>query len=131
MDQAREEIGAAGGDVVCVFQYRAEPTRNFCRRRGVDLDCLGDPDREAYAAVGLERGSLKKFAGPQMVKRMVGAATSGHIVGDPKGGDVTQLPGTFVVASDGLIAFAHYNEDSADNPPNEAVMEAVREAART
>jgi hypothetical protein len=41
------------------------------------------------------------------------------------------LPGTFVVASDGLIAFAHYNEDSADNPPNEVVMDAVRKAART
>ncbi len=131
MDQAHDEIRAAGGDVVCVFQYRAEPTRNFCRRREVDLECLGDPEREAYDAVGLEGGSLKEVAGPQMVKRFVGAATSGHIVGDPKGGDVSQRPGTFVVASDGRTALAHYNEDSSDNPSNDEVLAAVREAAGT
>ncbi len=130
MDQAREEIRAAGGDVVCVFQYRAEPTRNFCRRREVDLDCLGDPEREAYAAVDLQRGSLKDVAGPQMVKRFVGAATSGHVVGDPKGGDVSQLPGTFVVSSDGRTVLAHYNRDSSDNPSSDVVIAAVREAAR-
>lgn len=129
MDQARDEIRAAGGDVVCVFQYRAEPTRNFCRRRGVDLECLGDPRRQAYREVGLERGSVKEYLSPQMAKRFVGAATSGHIVGDPRGGDVTQRPGTFVVGADGRVAFAHYNEDSSDNPPNEAVLAAVREAA--
>lgn len=115
--------------MVCVFQYRAEPTRNFCRRRKVDLDCLGDPDREAYVAVGLESGGLKELVGPQMVKRFVGAATSGHVGGNPKGGDVAQRPGTFVVASDGRVALAHYNRDSSDNPATDAVIAAVGDAA--
>jgi peroxiredoxin len=129
LDQAREEIRAAGGDVVCVFQYRAEPTRNFCRRRKAEVECLGDPDREAYAAVGLEHGGLKEVVGPQMVKRFVGAATSGHIAGGPEGGDVSQRPGTFVVGSDGRVALAHYNRDSSDNPKMDVVLEAIREAA--
>ena len=64
-----------------------------------------------------------------MVKRFVGAATSGHLAGNPKGGDVAQRPGTFVVASDGRLAFAHYNRDSSDNPPTDAVIAAVRESA--
>lgn len=129
MDQAREEIGAAGGEVVAIFQYRPEPTRNFCRRRGVDLDCFGDPDRDGYAAVGLEQGLVKEYLGPQMVKRFAKAAASGHVAGNPKGGDVSQRPGTFVVAPDGRVALAHYNRDSADNPSNEAVIAAVRGAA--
>lgn len=129
MDQAREEIRAAGGDVVAVFQYRAKPTRNFCRQRGVSFDCLGDPERDAYGAVGLERGSVKEYLGPQMAKRLIGAATSGHVVGDPKGGDVSQRPGTFVVGPDGRVRLAHYNRDSSDNPPNEVILDAVREAA--
>lgn len=129
MDQAREEISRLGGDIVTIFQYRAEPTRNFCRRRGVDLDCLGDPDREGYHAVGLERGSLKDYAGPKMATRTVKAIASGHLVKSPKGGDVAQLPGTFVVDPSGRVAFAHYNRDSSDNPANEPVIAAVREAA--
>ena len=129
MDQAHDEIRAAGGDAICVFQYRAAPTRNFCRRREVSLDCLGDPDREAYRAVGLETAGLKEVAGPRMAKRLLGAATSGHIVGDPKGGDVSQRPGTFVVATDGRVVLAHYNRDSSDNPATDSVIAAVREAA--
>jgi peroxiredoxin len=129
LDQARDEIRAAGGDVVAVFQYRAQPTRNFCRQRGVELECLGDPRREGYAAVGLEKGSLKEYVGPQMLKRAVDAATSGHLVGDPQGGDVSQRPGTFVVARDGRVVLAHYNRDSSDNPPDQPVLAAVREAA--
>jgi peroxiredoxin len=129
LDQARDEIRSAGGDVVAIFQYRAKPTRNFCRQRGVELDCLGDPRREAYAAVGLEKGSLREYVGPRLAKRAIQAAASGYVAGDPQGGDVSQRPGTFVVGRDGRLALAHYNEDSADNPSNETVIEAVREAA--
>ncbi len=129
MDQARDEIRELGGDVVAVFQYRAEPTRSFCRRRGVHFDCLADHDREGYAALGLERGSLKDYGGPQMAKRTFQAIRSGHLVKSPRGGDVAQLPGTFVVGADGHLAFAHYNRDSADNPANEPVIAAVREVA--
>lgn len=114
---------------MAVFQYRPEPTRNFCRRRGVDFDCLGDPERQSYAAVGLEQGSAKEYLGPHMAKRALEAARSGHVVGNPEGGDVSQRPGTFVVAEDGRVVLAHYNRDSADNPANESVLDAVREAA--
>ena len=114
---------------MAIFQYRAKPTRNFCRQRGVELDCLGDPRREAYAEVGLEKGSLREHLGPRLAKRAIQAAASGHVAGDPQGGDVSQRPGTFVVAPDGRLALAHYNEDSADNPSNETVIEAVRNAA--
>lgn len=125
MDGARDEIRAAGGDILAVFQYRAQPTRNFCRKRGVDLECLGDPDRRAYKSVGLERGSLVQFLGPQLMPKYIGAVRKGSLPGIPVG-DTAQLPGTFVVGADGLVAFAHYNKDSGDNPPLEDVLAAVR-----
>jgi peroxiredoxin len=128
LDEAHDEIRAAGGDVVAVFQYRAGPTRNFCRQRKVDLDCLGDPDRQAYHAVGLEQGSLMEVAGPQLVKDLVRAGRKGSLPGIPVG-DVTQRPGTFVVAPDGRVALAHYNRDSSDHPPMGVVMDAVRSSA--
>lgn len=128
MDEAREEIAAAGGDVVCVFQYRAAPTRNFCRQRKVELECLGDPEREAYHAVGLERAGLKDLYTPRVGIATLRAARKGAVVGDPQGGDVKQMPGTFVVGTDGRLRFAHYNRDQSDNPPMKRVLEAVRAA---
>jgi peroxiredoxin len=128
LDQAREEIREAGGDVVSVFMYRAQPTRNFCRQRGVQLECLGDPERAGYGAVGLERGGLKELYTPRVGLRALSAARKGAIVGKPEG-DTRQMPGTFVVGRDGRVVFAHYNRDQSDNPPTERVVEAVRAAA--
>ena len=128
MNGAREEIREAGGDVVAVFQYRAQPTRNFCRKRNVEFDCLGDPDRVAYRAVKLEKGSLREWAGPQLFVRspttFLRRGGGLHSVDE-----MAQRPGTFVVGADGRVVLAHYNEDSADNPSNEAVLAAVRAAA--
>jgi peroxiredoxin len=128
LGKAHEEIRALGGDVVAVFQYRAEPTFHFCRKRGAPFDCLGDPERDAYRAVGLEDGGLLEYMGPRAAVGWLKAASHGNFGGAPKG-DVAQRPGTFVVAPDGTVAFAHYNRNSADNPSNDQVIEAVREAA--
>ena len=124
MGEHHEEIREAGADVVAIFQYRAEPTYHFCRKRGVPFDCLGDPEREAYHAVGLERGSAKEYIGPQLVKGFVRAARHGAFGGVPKG-DVAQRPGTFVVSPEGKVLYAHYNKDSSDHPPLDDVLAAV------
>jgi peroxiredoxin len=43
----------------------------------------------------------------------------------PKG-DVAQRPGTFVIARDGTVAFAHYNKDSSDNPATAELLRVVK-----
>ena len=130
MGEAHEEIRALGGDIVAVFQYRAEPTFHFCRRRRAPFDCFGDPDREAYRAVGLERGGPLEYLGPRAALGWVRAAAHGQFGGVPHG-DVAQRPGTFVIAPDGTVALAHYNKNSADNPRMEDVIAAVRAASAT
>jgi peroxiredoxin len=125
LDEALEEIREAGGDVVCVFQYRAAPTRNFCRQRGVQLACLGDPELKGYDAVGLERGGVKELASPKVALGALRAASKGQLPGKPEG-DRLLMPATFVVGADGKIVFAHYNRDQSDTPPMEPVLEAVR-----
>jgi peroxiredoxin len=125
-----DEIRDAGGDVLAIFQYRAEPTFHFCRKRDVPFDCLGDPEREGYHAVGLERGPAREYAGPQLAMAFLRAARKGAVVGNPQGGDVAQRPGTFVVSSEGTVLYAHYNKDSADHPRIKDVLDSVRRAAR-
>jgi peroxiredoxin len=129
LDRAHEELRSAGGEVVCVFQYRAQPTRNFCRQREVELECLGDPDRAAYDAVGLERGGVRELATPKIGIAAIRAAREGALVGDAKGGDRRLMPATFVVGRDGRVLFAHYHRDQSDNPPVEPVLDAVRRAS--
>jgi peroxiredoxin len=127
LDRARDQIHEAGGDVVCVFMYRAEPTRHFCRQRGVQLECLGDPEREAYRAVGLERGGARELYHPRTAVGVFRAAARGAVMGKPEG-DTRQMPGTFVVGRDGRVLFAHYNREQSDNPPVKEVLQAVRSA---
>ena len=131
MGEHYEDFRAAGGDVVAIFQYRADPTYHFCRKRGVPFDCLGDPEREGYHAVGLERGPAREYVGPQLARGFLRAARHGAFAGNPQGGDVAQRPGTFVVASDGTVAYANYNKDSSDHPPLEDVLGAVRSLSGT
>jgi peroxiredoxin len=111
-----------------VFMYRAQPTRNFCRQRKVELECLGDPERSAYHAVGLERGGAKEMLAPRVALATLRAARQGAVAGKPVG-DTRQMPGTFVVARDGGVAYAHYNRDQSDNPPMDEVLAAVRASA--
>jgi peroxiredoxin len=125
LGEAYEEFRKSGGDVVAIFQYRADPTFHFCRKRGVPFDCLGDPEREGYHAVGLERGSAREYIGPQLAKGFLRAARHGGLPGVPKG-DVAQRPGTFVVSSEGKVLYAHYNKDSSDNPPLDDLLAAMR-----
>jgi peroxiredoxin len=129
LGEAHDEIRAAGGDVVAIFQYRADPTFHFCRKRKVPFDCLGDPERAGYQAVGLERGPAREYIGPHLAKSFLRAARHGHITtGNPQGGDVAQRPGTFVVSPEGRVLYAHYHKDSADNPPVAEIVAALRAA---
>jgi peroxiredoxin len=125
LGEAHEEFRKAGADVVAIFQYRAEPTFNFCRKRDVPFDCLGDPLREGYRAVGLDRGSPREYVGPQLAKGFLRAARQGALPGNPQGGDVSQRPGTFVVSPEGKVLYAHYHKDSADNPPISEILGAL------
>ena len=111
--------------MVSVFQYRAEPTRNFCRQRKVELECLGDPAKEGYDAVGLERGGVKEIASPKVALGALRAASKGQLPGKPEG-DRLLMPATFVIGTDGKVRYAHYNADQSDNPPMDAVIEAVQ-----
>jgi peroxiredoxin len=125
LGEAHEEFLAAGADVVAIFQYRGQPTKNFCRRRGVPFPCLGDPERHLYHAVGLERGTMREYIGPQLAKGFVRAARHGAFAGVPKV-DVAQRPGTFVIGRDGKVAYAHYNKDSSDNPDTAELLQVVK-----
>jgi peroxiredoxin len=126
MGRAAGEFDAAGAEVIAVFQYSAEATRDFCASRKVPFECLGDPLREAYGEVSLGRAKRKQVLSLKIARRYVTALGVGAVGAGAKGGDMAQLPGTFVIDREGRVVLAHYAESSADNPPVATVLAAVR-----
>ncbi len=94
-------------------------TNLFCAERDLGLPflCLSDPQRSAFTAYGLSRvGPLELFT-PHVVARGIQATLHGHFVGMPKG-DLFQMPGVFIVDTEGIVRYAHRSKDMSDNPPN-------------
>jgi hypothetical protein len=78
---------------------------------------------------GLKRGSLRQVLGPQVYLRWTKARLLGAMPfpSAKLGEDVMQMPGTFVVDTDGIVRYAHRNRDVTDNPPNEEILAVLRE----
>lgn len=125
---ADDEIRAAGGRTVAIFQYDAEATTSYCESRGLPFDCLGDPRLEAYAEIGLGNGSIRQLFGWKVMRRGRQAYKANGL-GGPQGGTSKLMPGTFVVDGEGRVELAHYSANAADNPEVDALIAAVGSAA--
>lgn len=112
--------------IVCISQGDADDRAAFLDVHGpYPFPFLADPGRDAYVAYGLARGTLAQVIfNPAVIAAGMAAWQEGHkiesIVGDP-----FQLPGTFIVGTDGLVRYAHAGKLSSDFPSNEEVLAAL------
>lgn len=136
-DSLREDLPAleaAGAHVVAICQ--AEPPRALAvaTRRGYPFSLLCDPERTAYAAFGLLEGSPAQVvhdfpwrpghpAGAQAMGLDARRGTERAFVDSP-----WQLPGEFVIGSDGRIVHAHRAQFCEDFPPRTVLLGAIAEA---
>ena len=126
----REEFDAAGARLVLIGQGTPAHAEHFRDQFDLDgLEILVDPDRAAYEAAGAKIASLSDLFGPRSVISGIKRAASERMVQGPTKGSNTQLGGVLVVAPGGDVAWSHLAVDASDNPPNEDVLKAVREAA--
>lgn len=118
-----EELGA----VIALITFRPpEEAATFCASRDVDefCVCLSDPDKAAYRAYGLGRGSNAEMFTSNVVTKSFRATLHGYFAGIPKG-DPYQMPGVFIVDRAGILRYAHRNKDIADNPPNQELLDVL------
>lgn len=115
-----ERFRAAGADIVAILQGTPEQIGEFCSSRGIPFPCLSDPERRAYKAFALRRGSLFQILGPQVLLKGIGAAAQGFFMGKIVG-DEFQMPGVFIVDR-GIVRFAHYSKNAADNPEENILL---------
>lgn len=120
---AYQEFGQRGASAAAVTQGTAAQTASLCQRHNVPFRCLADPSRQAYAAFGLERGSMAQVMGPDVLLKQALSAFRGNF--GPPGGDVFQLAGTFVIGTDGTVRLAYRSRDATDIPPMDTVFSAI------
>lgn len=73
-----------------------------------------DPERQLYTAFNLGRGKAGQVVGPKMFLRGFGAVLRGQWVGLPIG-DPWQMPGIFLIETDGRVSWEYRSSNASDN----------------
>ncbi len=124
----RQEIEAGGTQIVLVLMGREEKAEQALKSHGLaDVPRIWDPKLALYRAFGITKGSAGQLFGPKVWWRGVQAGIfGGHGIGAPEG-DVTQMPGVFLVFH-GEILESYRHQSAADRPD---YLSLVGVAART
>jgi peroxiredoxin len=124
---AKSEIERAGLTIAVVTQGKPTAALEYCKRYASGIVCLADPERNAYRAYGLAQGSLwQVIFSPQVLLGTLRAWRHGHTIGlPPRGQDVMQMSGAFIIGTDGKIRLPYYYDTIADHPPADLLLRGV------
>jgi peroxiredoxin len=123
----RERIRNAGLNLAVILQGDLESSAGFAAAYAPGLLCLADPERAAYQAFGLERGSLfQTFLNPKVWSAVSNSAKKGYKVEPPPAGqDAMQMSGIFVISRQGRVELPYYFDHIADLPPLDLLLAGV------
>jgi D-cysteine desulfhydrase len=119
------EFAAAGAEVVVFVDSPEASVKAFVAETKPPFRLVADPEHRVYRAFGLARGGLREFTAPGAALRTLKATLRGHLHGKFEG-DELQVPGDFVLAADGGVAFAHRGAHIGDNTPLDVLLAAVK-----
>jgi Peroxiredoxin len=123
----RERIEAAGLNLVVITQGTPQLTASFAREFAPGLLCLADPERKAYSAYGLERGTLRQtFLNIRVWQAIARSKKKGYAVEmPPEGQDAMQMSGSFIISREGKIELPYYYDHIADHPALDLLLKGV------
>lgn len=125
---SHEALTERGLRLAIVSHASAESAKEFCDLRAPSAICLADPEREAYRAYGLYRGTAwQTILSPHIwLSNRKLARTKGYKPKLPHAGqDAYQMSGTFIIGTDGRIRLPYYYEDIADHPPVDLILHGI------
>jgi peroxiredoxin len=128
---------AAGGKVIVIGQGDPERAAAYADRYGLPCPIVCDPRYVAYHAFGLLEGTPAQilFDAPEaLLDRDYSAgmklAEERRIAGRPMVDSPWQLPGEFVVDTQGIIRLAYRYNFCEDWPDHRVLLAALRDAAK-
>lgn len=127
----RDRIDELGDDTIVALVTFTNPASLavYVDEHALDFPVLRDVDRTAYAAFGLDRGSLLRVWGWQAVRRYVSILRAEGFGGLRRPiEDTRQLGGDFVIDADGRVAWAFWGTGPDDRPSVDDLIAAVTRA---
>lgn len=125
--QKKQYFDRAGAQVVLVGMGTPEESAAFEMKFDIPFPLISDPKRRLYRTFGLKMLSALGLLSPSVAVKGILAITKGHTVGIPIG-DVRQLPGVFIIGTDGRIVYSHFANDPSDHPDPDTILEALKGA---
>ena len=117
--------------VLVVFAHR-DLVAGYVARHGIDVPVLIDDQRAAYAAYGLERGSLRQVWSVGAARRYAQIIRRDGVGGLARPTeDTRQLGGDVVVDAAGRLAWAYRGSGPGDRPPVDRLISAAQQARRS
>lgn len=126
MERKLDQFRSVGCGLVVVSQAAPDMLASFLKRYPKPYPVVGDPDRAAYRAFGLERTSLLNIVRPDVLLMYLWRMLTGTRVRVPyRGEDVMQLGGDFIVDRAGRVVYAYRSRVATDRPTVAALLAAV------
>jgi len=118
---AREQFGEAGFNVVFVGLGTVEQAEQFRKDLSLSYPIICDPDKVLYGMFNLGRATISSLASPSVLLKGIRALSEGYRPGMPQG-DTMQLPGVFLIDTEGNIRFSYFSKDPSDHPAVETLL---------
>jgi peroxiredoxin len=125
---SKAELAKKSITLAVVTQAEPGMARAFCDQYAPGVVCLADPNRRAYTAYGLGRGTLRQtFLSWKVWRSNARLKKSRGWKAElaPAGQDAMQMSGTFIIGSDGRIRLPYYYDNIADHPSVELLLNGV------
>jgi hypothetical protein len=121
-----ERFRQAGCAILIVTQAKPEVLRRFLDRHPQPFPVVGDPERAAYRAFGLERTGWLTFFKPRVLWGYIRLMLRGEKVRKPYDGeDVRQLGGDFLLNAAGRTVWSYTSADPTERPGVEELLRAL------
>lgn len=121
----KQHFDQVGAQVVLVGMGTSEESSAFELKFDFPFPLISDPKRKLYQAFGLKQISALELLSPSVALKGILAMTKGHNIGMPIG-DVRQLPGVFIINTQGRIIYSYFARDPSDHPDPDTVLQALK-----
>jgi len=121
----RGHFDQAGAQVVLVGMGTPEESAAFKMKLDIPFPLISDPTRRLYKLFGLKQVSALGLVSPSVAFKGFLAMTKGHAPGIPTG-DVRQLPGVFIINTDGRVVYSFFAKDPSDHPDPDTILNELK-----
>jgi peroxiredoxin len=102
-------------NIVFVTLGTVEQSEVFRKKMHSPHKFICDPDKTLHGLFNIGKGGMAEFINPHTIVRTIAAMMQGYLNGLPQG-DGAQMPGVFVIETDGTVTWEQRARDIADTP---------------